>query len=94
MPRFFGQADGIRFKQAVRLELCGVAFISKQPKPQQLRLFKAIYRLPFVGDIKAMKGHTGFYRLRVGDYRVIYTVNNDVLLVQVIEIGNRGDIYK
>ncbi|MEE0873736.1 MAG: hypothetical protein UIH27_09795 [Ruminococcus sp.] len=25
MPRFFGQADGIRFKQAVRLELCGVA---------------------------------------------------------------------
>jgi hypothetical protein len=25
LPRFFGQADGIRFKQAVRLELCGVA---------------------------------------------------------------------
>jgi len=28
LPRFFGQADGIIFKQAVRLELCGVAFIS------------------------------------------------------------------
>ncbi len=28
MPRFFGQADGIRFKQAVRLELCGVALIT------------------------------------------------------------------
>ena len=27
LPRFFGQADGIIFKQAVRLELCGVAFI-------------------------------------------------------------------
>ena len=26
LPRFFGQADGTRFKQAVRLELCGVAF--------------------------------------------------------------------
>ena len=32
MPRFFGQADGIRFKQAVRLELCGVALIDKDMK--------------------------------------------------------------
>ena len=78
----------------VEIDKRAVKFISKQPKPQQIRLFKAIYRLPFVGDIKAMKGHEGFYRLRVGDYRVIYTVNNQVLLVQVIEIGNRGDIYK
>ena len=78
----------------IEIDKRAVKFTSKQPKPQQLRLFKAIYRLPFVRDIKAMKGHTGFYRLRVGDYRVIYTVNNDVLLVQVIEIGNRGDIYK
>ncbi len=78
----------------IEIDKRAIKFISKQPQPQQLRLFKAIYRLPFIGDIKAMKGHTGFYRLRVGDYRVIYTVNNDVLLVQVIEIGNRGDIYK
>ena len=78
----------------IEIDKRAIKFISKQPQPQQLRLFKAIYRLPFIGDIKAMKGHTGFYRLRVGDYRVIYTVNNDVLLVQVVEIGNRGDIYK
>ena len=47
----------------IEIDKRAVKFISKQPKPQQLRLFKAIYRLPFVGDIKAMKGHTGFYRL-------------------------------
>ena len=41
-----------------------------------------------------MKGHEGYYRLRIGDYMVIYTVNNHILLVQVIEVGNRGDIYK
>ena len=41
-----------------------------------------------------MQGYTGYYRLRVGDYRIIYTVNNAVFLVRVIEIGNRGDIYK
>ena len=30
LPRFFGQADGIIFKQAARLELCGVAFTQQQ----------------------------------------------------------------
>lgn len=35
----------------------------------------------------------GFYRLRIGDFRVIYTVENDRLIVRVVEIGNRGQIY-
>ena len=78
----------------IEIDKKAVKFIAKQPKPQQVQLFKAIYQLPFIGDIKAMKGHEGYYRLRIGDYRVIYTVNNHILLVQVIEVGNRGDIYK
>ena len=78
----------------IEIDKRAVKFIAKQPKAQRERLFRAIYRLPFMGDIKAMQGYAGFYRLRVGDYRVIYTVNDDVLLVRVIEVGNRGDIYK
>lgn len=41
-----------------------------------------------------MRGYEGYFRLRVGDYRIIYTVNDNVLIVRVIEVGNRGDIYK
>lgn len=41
-----------------------------------------------------MQGYSGFYRLRVGDYRVIYTIIEDVLLIRVVEVGNRGDVYK
>lgn len=78
----------------IELDKKAVKFIAKQPKVQRERLFKAIYKLPDIGDIKAMKGHSDFYRLRVGDYRVIYTVNNNILLVRIIEIGNRGDVYK
>ena len=78
----------------IEIDKRAVKFIAKQPKPQRERLFRAIHRLPFIGDIKAMQGYAGFYRLRVGDYRVIYTVNDDVLLVRVIEVGNRGDVYK
>lgn len=34
------------------------------------------------------------YRLRVGDYRVIYEIRNDELVLIVIKVGPRGDIYK
>ena len=78
----------------IEIDKRAVKFIAKQPKPQRERLLRAIYRLPFMGDIKAMQGYEGFYRLRVGDYRVIYTINDDVLLVRVVEVGNRGDVYK
>ena len=42
---------------------------------------------------KQMKGHPGFFRLRVGDYRIIYTVDNGQLIVRVVDAGNRGQIY-
>lgn len=45
-------------------------------------------------NIKRLKGHQDLLRLRVGDYRVIYTVNNGKLIVCVVDIGNRGDVYK
>jgi len=32
-------------------------------------------------------------RVRVGDYRIIYTVDNDVLLVVVVRLGHRRDVY-
>ena len=69
-------------------------FILKQPVPLRRRLLSAIYKLPENGDIKELKGNPGFFRLRVGDFRVIYTVNNEQLVVRVINAGNRGDVYK
>jgi len=34
------------------------------------------------------------YRVRVGDYRIIYTVQDDVLLVVVVTLGHRRDVYR
>jgi len=44
-------------------------------------------------DVDVLKGRKGF-RLRVGQYRVIYTRRDDRLVVEVIKIRPRGDIYK
>lgn len=70
-------------------------FIVKLPKPEKERVLKAIYQLPEGEDIKQLKGNKnkGLLRLRVGDYRIIYSVDNGKLIVYVIDAGNRGDIY-
>jgi len=69
-------------------------FIANQPQNQRNRLFKAIYKLPHSGNIKQLAGYSNLYRLRVGDYRVIYSVNENILTIEVLNAGNRGDIYK
>ncbi|MBQ3176819.1 MAG: type II toxin-antitoxin system RelE/ParE family toxin [Clostridia bacterium] len=69
-------------------------FIQKQPPEQQKRIILAISRLPFEGDIKPLAGMEGEFRLRVGDYRIRYTVDHGRLIVTVIDAGNRGDVYK
>ena len=41
-----------------------------------------------------LKGEKGLYRVRVGDYRVVYEIHDKVLVVLVIRIGHRKDIYQ
>jgi mRNA interferase RelE/StbE len=46
-----------------------------------------------IGYIK-LKGSENLYRIRIGPYRIIYTIQDDKLIVLVLEIGDRKDIYK
>ena len=69
-------------------------FLDKLPGNERARIVAAIELLPNGQDIKPLKGYPGVYRLRVGSYRVIYTVDNGRFIVYVINAGNRGDIYK
>ena len=77
------------------IEKLAEKFIMKLPKPEKERVLKAIYKLPSEGDIKQLKGKKsrGLLRLRVGDYRIIYAVDNGKLVVSVVDAGNRGEIY-
>ena len=68
-------------------------FIDSLPMNERRRVVAAIERLPDGEDIKRLKGHDNFLRLRVGDYRILYTVDNGELIVYVIDAGNRGQIY-
>lgn len=68
-------------------------FIDKLPQNEKRRVVTAIEQLPNGEDIKKLKGHSDLLRLRVGEYRIIYTVYNGKLVVIVIDAGNRGEIY-
>ncbi|MHB1343024.1 MAG: type II toxin-antitoxin system RelE family toxin [Thermoleophilia bacterium] len=41
-----------------------------------------------------LSGHEGLYRVRVGDHRVVYAVFDSVVLVLVLKIGNRAEVYE
>jgi len=54
-----------------------IALLAQDPRPPGAR---------------ALQGRPGL-RVRVGDYRIIYTVDDDVLLVVVVRLGHRRDVY-
>lgn len=72
--------------------------LRKLPEDAREKLINKIEELakdpfsPFL-DIKNMQGRDG-YRLRVGDWRAIYELNNHQLQIIVIKIGNRKEVYK
>lgn len=66
------------------------------PKQTQSKIATAIDGLanePRPPGCKKLRGATNAYRIRVGDYRLIYTVEDDRLTVAVLKIGHRKDIY-
>jgi len=65
-------------------------FLKKQDASTQKRIVTAINLLP-AGDVKKLKG-TNSYRLRVGDFRIVFDTNGNILYIE--SIGNRGQIYK
>ncbi|MCB5168472.1 type II toxin-antitoxin system RelE/ParE family toxin [Streptomyces bambusae] len=74
----------------------------KIPRPDALRI---LYRLTELQraldsgdtsafDVKALQGHASRWRLRVGDYRVLYTVESGRLIVWILAACHRPEVYR
>ena len=81
---------------SIKIKASAKKSLIKLEKSNRLRLIKHIDALannPFKGS--QLKGElTGLRRIRVGQYRVIYEVQNEALVVLVIRIGHRKEIYR
>ena len=53
--------------------------LAKEPRPK---------------GVKKLSGADDLYRIRVGDYRVVYQIRDDRLIVLVVRIGHRKDVYR
>lgn len=49
---------------------------------------------PRPNGVKKLQGKENSYRIRVGDYRIIYDIFDNVLLISIVEIGHRSQVYK
>ncbi len=71
--------------------------LKQLPKSVILRTFKQIVALqkqPLPPGVKKISGSEHIYRIRVGDYRVIYEVNKDKSNVIILYVRHRRDAYR
>lgn len=84
-------------KYRVLFEHKAVKDLARLPRDVQVCIRDAIDVLqdnPRPPGVKKLEGSTDLYRIPVGDYRVLYRIEDDVLVILIIRIGHRKDIYR
>ena len=79
----------------IELRPAAVRALKRLDPPVRRRIQGAITLLaedPRPPAARALRGRPGF-RVRVGDYRIVYTVADDVLLIVIVTVGHRRDVY-
>lgn len=79
------------------------SFVKKIESPEYKRLYTKIStyvypllrRNPYYGpNIKRLKGqYSDYYRYRIGDYRLLYTIKSDKIMIFIIDISHRKNAY-
>jgi len=80
----------------VHIEKKAAKFLEKINEPDYSRVKKAILSLgnnPRPDGFRKLKGRDGF-RIREGNYRIIYDIIDQILRVNVVTVGHRKDVYK
>ncbi|TFD73270.1 type II toxin-antitoxin system RelE family toxin [Cryobacterium fucosi] len=71
--------------------------LTKLDKPVARRVVKAVDALsadPRPRGVRALVGYPNLWRIRVGDYRVVYTINDTELVVLALRIAHRSSVYR
>ncbi|ULA62803.1 MAG: Type II toxin-antitoxin system RelE/ParE family toxin [Nitrospira sp.] len=66
-------------------------------EPAQKRIVKRLKSLrenPRPHGVKKLAGEEDLYRIREGDYRIVYTIQDKRLIVLVVKIGDRKEVYR
>ncbi len=83
-------------KYNVTIKKSAIKVLEKINEPDYSKIKQAVYSLadnPRPFGYEKLKGRPG-YRIRQGNFRIIYEIYNNILIVDVIAIGHRRDIYE
>jgi mRNA interferase RelE/StbE len=67
------------------------------PRDIVLRILGAVEGLsgePYPAGVKKLVGAEHTYRVRVGDYRIVYSIWSSKLLIEIVRVGHRKDVYE
>lgn len=81
----------------MRLKKTAQRDIKSLDRPVQKRILARLAELagePRPAGAELLTGLADVWRVRVGDYRIVYTIRDDVLLVLVLRVGHRREIYR
>jgi mRNA interferase RelE/StbE len=82
---------------SIEMEKSAAKALSKLETREQNAIVKAIDGLahdPRPDGVKKLSGQDNLWRIRAGDYRIIYTISDKRLIVLVLNIGHRKDVYR
>jgi mRNA interferase RelE/StbE len=68
--------------------------LNKETKQKILKKVRALQTSDDNLDIKKLKSHHALYRLRIGNFRIIYTMKHERKVIYIVAIGLRKDIYE
>ena len=81
----------------VEIENAALKMLKKLDKRTLKRItdvVDSLRRNPRPDNVRKLTGNDSLYRVRVGDYRVIYQIQDKKLVVLVVRIGSRASVYK
>jgi mRNA interferase RelE/StbE len=81
----------------VQIERKAQKALKKIPDPYKSNIIEAIDSLtnePRPHNCTKLKGASNLWRVRVSSYRIVYQIHDEKLLVLVIRIGHRSDVYE
>jgi mRNA interferase RelE/StbE len=81
----------IEFKSSALKEL---ERLPRQIIPRVIAVIKGLVENPYPSGVKKLAGFERTYRVRVGDYRIMYEIYEDRLIIEIIRVKHRKDIYK
>ena len=81
----------IEWKQSAKKEL---KKLDKQIIPRILQAVENLAENPYSSGSKKLIGSDSIYRIRVGNYRIVYNIKSSVLIIEIIKVGHRREIYR